>query len=192
MKTKLLIPAFLLIVNAVVGQQVWTFDKAHTEINFNVKHLVISEVSGKFKEYDGSIVSSGDDFDGSEIEFKAMIASIDTENEKRDEHLKSDDFFSAEKYPEMHFKGKLVKEGSGYVLKGDMTLKDVTKQVIFNVDYNGTVTDPWGNTKAGFKITGTIDRFDYGLKWNALMEAGGAVVDNEINIVCNVQLQKQA
>ena len=105
--------------------------------------------------------------------------------------LKSDDFFNAEQYPELHVKGKLVKNGSGYVLKGEMTIRDVTKPIVFDVNYNGTVTDPWGNTKAGFKINGSIDRFDYDLKWNALMEAGGAVVDKDINIVCNVELQKQ-
>ena len=192
MKTKLLLAVFLLSGSVLFGQSVWTLDKAHTEIQFNVNHLVISEVSGKFKEFDGSVRSKSDDFDGSEIEFKAMVASINTDNEQRDGHLKSDDFFNAEKYPELKFKGNLVKNGSGYVLKGEMTIRDVTKPIAFDVDYNGTVTDPWGNVKSGFKIKGTIDRFDYGLKWNTLMEAGGAVVDNEINIVCNVELQKQA
>lgn len=192
MKTKLLLAVFLLSGSVLFGQSVWTLDKAHTEIQFNVNHLVISEVSGKFKEFDGSVRSKSDDFDGSEIEFNAMVASINTDNEQRDGHLKSDDFFNAEKYPELKFKGNLVKNGSGYVLKGEMTIRDVTKPIAFDVDYNGTVTDPWGNVKSGFKIKGTIDRFDYGLKWNTLMEAGGAVVDNEINIVCNVELQKQA
>ena len=159
---------------------------------FNVKHLVISEVGGKFKEFEGQVKSNSDDFDGSDIEFKAMVQSVNTDNEQRDGHLKSDDFFNAEKYPELKFNGKLVKNGSGYALKGEMTIRDLTKPIEFEVKYNGTVTDPWGNTKAGFKIMGTINRFDYGLKWNTLMEAGGAVVDKEINIVCNVELQKQA
>jgi polyisoprenoid-binding protein YceI len=191
MKTKLLLAVLLLSGNLVFGQDTWTFDKAHTEILFSVKHLVISEVGGKFKEFDGEVKSTGDDFDGSEIQFKAHVESINTDNEQRDGHLKSDDFFNAEAYPELKFNGKLEKNGSGYVLKGEMTIRDVTKPIAFDVQYNGTVTDPWGNTKAGFKITGSINRFDYGLKWNALMEAGGAVVDEEINIVCNVELQKQ-
>lgn len=191
MKMKVLAGAFMLTANVLFGQTVWNLDKAHTEIQFNVQHLVISEVSGKFKEFDGKVTSSSEDFDGSEIHFKAMVNSINTDSEQRDGHLKSDDFFNAEKYPELHVKGKLEKNGSGYVLKGEMTIRDVTKPIAFDVKYNGTVTDPWGNTKAGFKINGSIDRFDYNLKWNALMEAGGAVVDEEINIVCNVELQKQ-
>jgi polyisoprenoid-binding protein YceI len=152
---------------------------------------VISEVGGKFKDFDGQVKSNGDGFDGSEIQFKAFVESINTDNEQRDGHLKSDDFFNAAEYPELKFDGKLVKNGSGYILKGEMTIRDVTKPIAFDVQYNGTVTDPWGNTKAGFKITGSVNRFDYGLKWNTLMEAGGAVVDEEINIVCNVELQKQ-
>ena len=191
MKAKLLFAVFLFSGSVLFGQSVWNLDKAHTEIQFNVKHLVISEVGGKFKEFDGGVKSPSDDFDGSEIEFKANVASINTDNEKRDGHLKSEDFFNAEEYPELNFRGNLVRNGSGYILKGEMTIRDVTKPIAFETEYNGTVTDPWGNTKAGFKIKGTIDRFDYGLKWNALMEAGGAVVDNEINIVCNVELQKQ-
>jgi len=191
MKTKLLFAVLLLSGNLVFGQDTWTMDKSHTEVLFSVKHLVISEVGGKFKAIDGEVKSTRDDFDGSEIQFIALVESINTDNEQRDGHLKSDDFFNAAEYPELKFDGKLVKNGSGYVLKGQMTIRDVTKPIAFDVQYNGTVTDPWGNTKAGFKITGSINRFDYGLKWNALMEAGGAVVDEEINIVCNVELQKQ-
>ncbi len=192
MKTKLLITGLLLSGNLLFGQDTWTLDKSHTEILFSVKHLVISEVGGKFKDFDGELKKSGDDFDGSDIQFSALVESINTDNEQRDGHLKSDDFFNAAEYPELKVNGKLVKNGSGYVLKGEMTIRDVTKPIAFEVQYNGTVTDPWGNTKAGFKITGSINRFDYGLKWNALMEAGGAVVDEKINIVCNVELQKQA
>jgi polyisoprenoid-binding protein YceI len=191
MKTKLLFVVLLFSGNLLFGQEAWTIDKSHTEILFSVKHLVISEVGGKFKDFDGEVKSNGDGFDGSEIQFKAFVESINTDNEQRDGHLKSDDFFNAAEYPELKFDGKLVKNGSGYILKGEMTIRDVTKPIAFDVQYNGTVTDPWGNTKAGFKITGSVNRFDYGLKWNALMEAGGAVVDEEINIVCNVELQKQ-
>jgi len=191
MKTKLLFAVLLLSGNLVFGQDTWSIDKAHTEVLFSVTHLVISEVGGKFKDFDGEVKSTGDDFDGSEIQFKAFVESINTDNDQRDGHLKSDDFFNAAEYPELEFKGVLVKNGSGYVLKGQMTIRDITKPIAFDVKYNGTVTDPWGNIKAGFKITGSINRFDYGLKWNTLMEAGGAVAGEEINIVCNVQLQKQ-
>jgi len=192
MKTKILMIALVLFSNVVFGQNVWTLDKAHSEILFNVQHLVISEVGGKFKAFEGSVKGENDDFNGSEIEFKAMVESINTDNEQRDGHLKSDDFFNAEKYPELKFKGSLVKSGTGYVLEGEMTIRDVTNPIEFDVKYNGTIKDPYGNTKAGFKISGTIDRFDYGLKWNTLMEAGGAVVDSEVNIVCNIELQKRS
>lgn len=191
MKGRLLMAALLVMANVVFGQGTWTLDKAHSEIMFNVQHLVISEVGGKFKDFDGVIKSEHKNFDGSVIEFKAMVHSISTENEQRDSHLKSDDFFNAETYPELSFKGELRKNGSDYILKGQMTIRDITKPIEFNVKYNGMITDPWGNTKAGFKITGSIDRFDYGLKWNTLMEAGGAVVSSEVNIVCNIELQKQ-
>jgi len=191
MKAKLLTAAFLVMANVMLGQGTWTLDKAHSEIKFNVKHLVISEVGGEFKEFDGKVTSENESFDGSYVQFTAMVHSISTDHEQRDGHLKSDDFFNADTYPELKFAGKLSKNGSGYVLKGEMTIRDITKPIEFQVMYNGTVTDPWGNTKAGFKITGSIDRFDYGLKWNALMEAGGAVVSSDVNIVCNVELQKQ-
>ena len=191
MKGRLLMAALFVMANVVFGQGTWTLDKAHSEIMFNVQHLVISEVGGKFKDFDGVVKSEQENFDGSAVEFRAMVHSISTENEQRDSHLKSDDFFNAETYPELSFKGELRKNGKDYVLKGQMTIRDITKPIEFNVKYNGIITDPWGNTKAGFKITGTIDRFDYGLKWNTLMEAGGAVVSSEVNIVCNIELQKQ-
>jgi polyisoprenoid-binding protein YceI len=192
MRTKILTLAFVFAFSWGMAQDTWIMDKDHTEIKFNVTHLIISEVSGNFKAFDGQVISSGDDFDGAEIQFTADVASIDTDNEKRDNHLKSEDFFAAELYPHVKFSGKLVKNGDGYQLKGDFTMRDVTNPVVFDVKYNGTITDPWGNEKAGFKITGAVDRFDYGLNWNNLMETGGAVVGKEVEIVCNVQLQKQS
>jgi len=173
------------------AQETWVMDKAHSKIQFNVAHLIISEVSGDFKEFDGAIVTSGEEFDGADIEFTANVASINTDNDQRDNHLKSDDFFNADKFPHLKFKGKLEKNGEKFQLKGEMTIRDVTKSVVFDVKYNGMVTDPWGNTKAGFKIIGTVNRLEYGLKWNTMMEAGGAVVGSDVNIICNVELQKQ-
>jgi polyisoprenoid-binding protein YceI len=193
MKTRLLTAALVLFATMGFAQVKWEFDKSHTEISFNVTHLVISEVTGYFREYDGTVVANNDDFDNSEITFTAQIGSIDTDNAQRDGHLKSDDFFNAEKFPQLMFKGNLVKVGGSYKLKGDLTIRDITKPVEFNVAYNGTITDPWGNVKSGFKINGTINRFDYNLKWNALMEAGGAVVGEEVEIVVKTELlQKQA
>lgn len=192
MKKSIFTIALVLMVSLGWAQTAWDIDKSHTNIKFHATHLVITEVTGDFREYDASVTSQGDDFDGADVEFTAEVASVNTGNEQRDNHLKSDDFFNAEEYPEIKFKGKLVKMGDGYQLKGDLTMRDVTKPVTFDVDYKGMVTDPWGNTKAGFKLNGMVNRFDYGLKWNAMMEAGGAVVSEDIEIECNVQLQKKA
>ncbi|MCZ7556694.1 MAG: YceI family protein [Bacteroidia bacterium] len=195
MKAVRMIPLlFLAFAFTASAQTRWTFDKSHTNIGFNVTHLVISEVDGFFKTFDGSITTKGDSFDNATIEFSVDIASIDTDNEKRDQHLKSDDFFNAEKYPKMTFKSTSMKKSgkNTYKLIGDLTIRDKTKRVELDVRHNGTVQDPWGNTKAGFKITGKINRFDYDLKWNTLTEAGGAVVGKDVRLNLNVQLKKEA
>lgn len=193
-KLSLLLAVLFTAGFSVSGQDTWKFDAAHSNIKFNVEHLVISEVSGQFKTFDGEIKSGGEDFSGSEISFTIDVNSIDTENEKRDGHLKSDDFFSAEKFPSITFVGKTLEkvDGKKYKLIGDLTIRDVTKTVELDVKYGGTIKDPWGNTKAGFKIIGSINRFDYGLKWNNAMEAGGLVVGENVEIICNVELQKQS
>jgi polyisoprenoid-binding protein YceI len=172
----------------------WKFDKAHSQVKFNVTHLVISEVTGYFREFDGTVKSSGEDFSNADIEFTIETKSIDTENEKRDNHLRSDDFFNAEKFPQIKFKSKSMKKtgDNKYKLVGDLTIRDVTKQVELDVVHGGMVDDGYGNRKAGFKISGTINRFDYKLNWNALIEAGGAVVGSEVEMICNVQLIKEA
>ena len=184
----------LLITGLQVGwaQTSWVIDKSHSKIGFNVTHLVISEVEGSFKEYDASVTSTSDDFDGAKVAFSAQVASIDTDNEKRDEHLRSADFFDAAQYPELKFEGNLIKKGSTYTLPGKLTIHGTTRDVTLNVKYNGTIQDPWGNTKAGFKLIGDINRKEYGLKWGALTEAGGAVVSDEVEIICHVELQKQS
>jgi polyisoprenoid-binding protein YceI len=171
----------------------WALDASHSSIQFSVSHLVISETTGKFKKYDVSIQSDKEDFSEAKISFTAEVSSIDTENADRDNHLKSDDFFNAEKFPQIKFVGKSLKKGKGnqYKLTGDLTIRDVTKTVTLDVVYGGTVKDPWGNTKAGFKIVGKISRQMYGLKWNKLTEAGGAVVGDEVEITCKVELAKK-
>jgi polyisoprenoid-binding protein YceI len=175
------------------AQTSWTFDKAHTEVGFNVTHLVISEVDGRFASYEGAVTTKGDDFSNAQVNFTVDIASIDTDNEKRDMHLKSDDFFNAEKYPKMTFKGRSMKKTGKdtYKLVGDLTIRDKTRQIELDVKHNGTVKDPWGNIKAGFKMSGVLNRFDYDLKWNTLTEMGGAVVGKEVRLDINVQLQKK-
>lgn len=184
------------MLTAVVAfpQANWSFDKVHSNITFNVEHLVISEVTGNFGSFDGKVQSGADDFDGSKIEFTVDVASVNTDNERRDNHLKSDDFFNAEKFPQIKFTNGTLQhvDGKEYLLKGDLTIRDVTKAVEFEVKHGGTIVDNRGNTKAGFKITGEINRFDYNMKFDAAMEAGGLVVGEDVEIVCNVELQKEA
>ena len=178
----------------IQAQSTWSFDKTHSNVSFSVEHLVISEVIGKFGSFDGKVVAASEDFAGSEISFTVDVGSVNTDNEKRDGHLKSDDFFNAEKYPKITFANGTLEqvEGKKYKLKGDLTIRDVTKPVELNVKYGGTIKDPYGNTKAGFKITGMINRFDYNMKFNAAMETGGLVVGEEVEIVCNVELKKES
>jgi polyisoprenoid-binding protein YceI len=183
--------AFLLVTGLANAQTTWKIDKNHSSIGFNVTHMVISEVSGNFKTFDATVVSKADDFTGAEIEFTAQVASINTENENRDKHLKSDDFFNAEKFPEIKFKGNLAKEGGKYVLKGAFTMRDVTKEVAFDVTYGGQI-DTGRGYKAGFKLTGKINRQDFGLKWANKLQDGSAVASDEIEIICKIELNKQA
>lgn len=167
----------------------WNLDKSHSSVKFSVNHLVISEAEGNFKIFNGTLTSPTGDFNNAQVSFSVDVNSINTDNEKRDEHLKSDDFFNAEKYPEMKFTStsfKKVKD-KAYVLEGNLTIRDVTKKVKFAVIYGGTIKDPWGNIKAGFKASGTINRKDFGLKWNAATEAGGAVVADEVRMTINVE-----
>ncbi len=171
----------------------WSLDKSHSSVKFTVEHLVISEVEGSFKMYNGSIHSPATDFTGAKIDFTVDVNSINTDDDKRDAHLKRDDFFNAEKYPSMKFTSTSFKKikGNMYALTGDLTIRDVTKKVTFAVVYGGTIKDPWGNTKAGFKASGKINRKDFGLKWNAMTEAGGAVVGDEVNMVINAEFAQQ-
>lgn len=190
--TKISAIFLLLFAAATFAQTEWEFDKSHSKIGFSVTHLVITDVEGQFKEFTGTIKTKGDDFENAEIEFEANTASIDTDNEDRDKHLRADDFFNAEKYPNLTFKSKSFKkvEDDEYKLIGDLTIKGVTKEVELDVEYRGTVKDPWGNTKAGFELEGKINRFDYNLKWNKTLETGGLVVDNEVEIFANLELKK--
>jgi polyisoprenoid-binding protein YceI len=176
----------------VNAQTKWNVDKSHSNVGFSVTHLVISEVTGQFKSFNADIETKNDDFSDAKINFTIDVASISTENEGRDKHLKSDDFFNAEKFPKITFVGKSFKkvDGKKYKLVGDFTMRDVTKQITLDVVFNGTVKDPWGNTKAGFKISGELNRMDYNVKWNNLIEAGGAVVSKEVAININLELNK--
>ena len=181
----------LLLTGSVFAQTNWAADKSHSKIGFNVTHMVVAEVEGKFNDFEVKVVSPADDFNGADVEFTAKTASVDTDNERRDGDLKSDNFFNAEKFPEIKFKGKLVKENGKYLLKGDFTMRDVTKPVVFDVTYGGTINTGRA-IKAGFKVNGTVKRFEYGLKWNAALETGNLVVADDVQIICKIELNKQA
>jgi polyisoprenoid-binding protein YceI len=194
MKKTLSIIALALAVSASsFAASAWTVDFAHSKVKFAVSHLVISEVEGAFKVYSGTLASSKPDFSDATVDFSVDVKSINTENEMRDKHLQGDDFFNAEKFPQMTFKSTSWKkvDDKNFVLTGDLTIRDVTRPITFTVVYGGTVKDPWGNLKAGFKATGTINRFEYGLKWNTLTEAGGAVVGKEVTITLNLEFAQK-
>ncbi|HVO76048.1 MAG TPA: YceI family protein [Ignavibacteriaceae bacterium] len=169
----------------------WKIDPAHSEINFKVKHLVVSTVRGHFKNYNASIETNTDDFSDADISFEAETGSIETGNSDRDAHLKSADFFFAEKYPKITFESKSVEKVSDYELKvmGNLSIRGITKEIALNVIYNGTVTG-MGKEVAGFEITAKLNRFDYGLQWNAITEAGGVVVSNEVKIEILAEFNK--
>jgi polyisoprenoid-binding protein YceI len=172
----------------------WAIDPSHSEISFKVKHLVVTTLTGKFETFEGGLETANEDFSDANISFTADVASINTGNADRDGHLKSDDFFNAEAFPKVTFTStSFTKTGDDeYKLAGNITLRDVTKPIELTVEYGGTATDPWGNVKAGFEINGKIKRKEFGLKWDALTEAGGAVVSDEVKLHLNVQLVKQA
>jgi len=171
----------------------WTIDPTHSEITFKVKHLMISTVTGQFKNFSLEAETETNDFNtAKKIEFTADVDSIDTNNEQRDAHLKSADFFKAEEHPQIKFSGKKYEaEGQEGKLYGDLTIAGTTKPVSLNIDFGGIVVDPYGQTKAGFTVTGKISRKEFGLTWNAVTEAGNVVVSDEIKINAEIQLIKQ-
>ncbi|MEK6783141.1 MAG: YceI family protein [Bacteroidota bacterium] len=189
MKKIITVLSLIVIAGLASAQTKWNFDKGHTNIQFNATHMVVSEVNGAFKEYEGSVISNSDDFNGAEVEITIKTASISTGIDNRDGHLKSDDFFNAEKYPDAKFKGTLVKADGKYTLNGDLTLRDVTRPASFDVTYGGTI-DTGKGIKAGFKLSGKINRLEYGLKWSNKLASGELVVGDQVEIVCKVELNK--
>lgn len=171
----------------------WKIDTAHSELQFKVKHLMITTVTGHFRKFDLNVQTDNDNFGSAKkIEFTADINSIDTNNSQRDAHLKSADFFNAEEHAQLSFRGTKfdLKDDEGK-LYGELTIKGTTKPIVLTVEYGGTVTDPYGQTKAGFTVNGKISRKEFGLTWNAVTEAGQVVVSDEIKIHSEVQLVKQ-
>ncbi|EAY25986.1 YceI family protein [Microscilla marina] len=170
----------------------WAIDPMHSEIQFKVKHLVISTVTGSFQKFDGKIVVNNEDFSDSQVSFSADIDSIVTNNKQRDEHLKSDDFFSAEKFPKLTFESTSFTkiDDENYRLTGNLTIRDVTKEVHLDVEYGGVAEDFYGNVKSGFTLLGKLSRKEFGLQWNGITEAGKVVVGDTIKLIASVQFAK--
>ena len=171
---------------------VWNVDPTHTTVKFSVTHLMVSEVEGNFKTYSGKVESPSTDFNNGTVEFSIDVNSINTESADRDKHLMGDEFFNAAKYPKITFKSTSFKKiaGNKYELIGDLTIRNITKKVTFDVKNNGLMKDPWGNNKAGFKANTKINRKDYDLKWSMVTEAGGMVVSEEVDITVNIELSQ--
>ena len=187
--------ALLLISNVAVAQVKWSVDPAHTNARFEVKHLGVAFVDGQFKQLEGTVeTTNATDFNNAKVIFSIDINSIDTRVEMRDNHLKSDDFFNAEKYPKMTLKNAVLKQNKKgvFTLTGDLTIRDVTKKVVFHVKQNnGIITDPWGMTRAGFTAKTTINRLEYGIKYNDVLPSGVPAVAPTVDITVNVEVVKK-
>jgi polyisoprenoid-binding protein YceI len=172
----------------------WSIDPTHSEIAFKVKHMMFTNVTGKFQTFTAEATTEGDHFENAKFEFSADIDSVATGNADRDGHLLSPDFFDAANFPKLTFTStSFVKKDEGdYILTGDLTIRDVTKSVTLAVDFGGTAKDPWGNVKAGFSAEGKLNRKDFGLTWNAALETGGVLVSEDVKLVIDAQFVKQA
>jgi polyisoprenoid-binding protein YceI len=172
----------------------WALDASHSEIQFKVKHLMISTVTGQFNNFIGTVETEKDDFSTAKIQFSAEIDSISTNNEQRDAHLKNSDFFDAENHPKLTFESSRLEklDDEEYKLYGTLTLKGVSKQVVLNAEYGGLITDPWGNTRVGFSVTGKINRGDFGISFGMVSETGGLLLGDEVKIIANAEFVKQA
>ena len=178
---------------AIKQDTTWVLDPTHSEIYFKVKHLMISTVTGQFKEFSGTVETKGHDFTTAKVYFTANINSIHTNNDQRDAHLKNGDFFDTDNYPKLVFESdRLERTGDEeYKLYGTLTMRGISKKIGLNVEFGGLTTDPWGNTRVGFSVTGKIDRQDYGMSFGAVSETGGLLLGNEVKISAEVQFVRQ-
>ncbi|MGE5313696.1 MAG: YceI family protein [Acidobacteriota bacterium] len=173
----------------------WKVDPSHSEIEFKARHLMITNVTGKFRTFEGTVETEDDDFTRSKISFWADVASIDTGEPNRDAHLRSDDFFAASEHPKLTFTSTRIEKTDDpdrYQVWGTMSIRGISKEIRLDVESGGQIKDPWGNTRAGFEMTAKVNRKEFGLKWNAVTEAGGIVVSDEIRIHCAVEIVKEA
>lgn len=171
----------------------WTIDPSHSEIGFKVKHMMFTNVSGKFNNFQAKIENEDDKFETSQISFSAQVNSIDTNNVDRDNHLRSADFFDAESYPVISFKSTGINKVNEnmFEVSGDLTIKNVTQNITLEVEYSGLMKDPWGNTKAGVSLSGKINRKAFGLTWNTSLETGGVLVGEDTKLAAEVQLIRE-
>jgi len=167
----------------------WNLDPTHSEVQFKVKHLVISTVTGNFRNFSASLEKYGDDFSGAKVTFTAQVNSIDTNQADRDGHLQSPEFFDAAQFPTIEFVSTSFekKSDSVYAVKGHLTMKGITKEVELTAEFGGEMVDPWGNRKAGFEVSGLVKREEFGLTWSAVTEAGGIVVGSDVKLLFNLQ-----
>ena len=181
----------LISLNADAQSTKWTVDKGHSNVKFTVTHMTVSEVEGSFKIFEGNVEHTKPDFSDAKINFSVDVNSVFTDNERRDGHLKGEDFFNAAQFPTMKFVSTSMKPlgNNKYQLSGNLTIRDVTKPVVFDVTYGGSVNTGRGR-KSGFKAKTTINRFDYNLKWDRAVEAGGLVVAKDVDIQINVEMDE--
>jgi polyisoprenoid-binding protein YceI len=177
-----------------MATQTWALDPTHSELQFKIKHLMISTVSGQFNQFTATVETDGDDFTKAKVHFEGAVASISTNNEQRDAHLKNGDFFDAEKYPAIIFESDKMEKisDSEYTLHGTLTMRGVNKKIILFAEFGGITKDPWGNTRTGFSVTGKINRYDFGMSFGAVTETGGLLLGDEVKIIANVQFVKEA
>ncbi|MEJ7736473.1 MAG: YceI family protein [Chitinophagaceae bacterium] len=171
----------------------WELDPTHSEIQFKIKHLMISTVTGQFNQFNGTVETTGHDFTTAKILFSADVSSISTNNEQRDAHLKSGEFFDIENHPRLNFRSDRLEKinDEEYTLSGELTIKGVSKKVSLNVEFGGETVDPWGNTRVGFSIAGKIDRKDFGINFSAVTETGGLLLGDDIKVDANAEFVKQ-
>jgi polyisoprenoid-binding protein YceI len=172
----------------------WALDPTHSELHFKVRHMMVSNVTGQFQKFDASIATNGDDITTAKVHFSADIDSVSTNNEQRDGHLKSGDFFDIANHPKLEFNGEGLHHVSGedYKMNGVLTMRGVSKEVTLNVEYGGVMQDPWGNTRTGFTITGKINRKDFGVAFSMVSEAGGVMLSDEVSLSANMEFVKVA
>jgi polyisoprenoid-binding protein YceI len=185
--------ALFLVTAGATSQTTWKVDRVHSRVTFSVTHMIIAEVTGRFTEFDATLIASKEDFTDATINATIKTASVNTDNEYRDKHLRSDEFFNADSFPAITFVStKVEKTGDdAYKITGDLTIRNITKQVVLDTKYKGQL-NAGGGTKAGFKATTTIDRFAFGTKWNKTIETGGLIVGKNVDITLLLEFNKQA